>query len=246
MSSSLGRSPSRPDRSFPRVFGSNASGMGVLAPSRASAAARVTPAGAGLSRLLRRFAHPSRDKSQPPPRRSRQQPQGQYLSMTSEFSCACPGRDTNVQCVCLFLMMETTANSALIKSRSSLPGSTRQSIFRESANRRHPVRGRAICLWAVVPAKRARLNRARACRDPVIHGRRKCPSRFDHWISALPRRAKPGSLGRNDRQRCLRRQASQAASSNASNPLSNSIGRGGQPRMCRSTGITCSTPPTTA
>ncbi len=23
--------------------------------------------------------------------------------MTSEFSCACPGRDTNVQCECLFL-----------------------------------------------------------------------------------------------------------------------------------------------
>jgi hypothetical protein len=35
--------------------------------------------------------------------------------MTSEFSCTCLGRDTNVQCVCLFLMMETTANSALIK-----------------------------------------------------------------------------------------------------------------------------------
>jgi hypothetical protein len=35
--------------------------------------------------------------------------------MTWEFSCARPRRDTNVQCVCLFLMMETTANSALIK-----------------------------------------------------------------------------------------------------------------------------------
>ena len=34
----------------------------------------------------------------------------------------CAGRNTNVQCVCLFLMMETTANSALIKSRSSLAG----------------------------------------------------------------------------------------------------------------------------
>ena len=44
------------------------------------------------------------------------------MSMTCEFPCACPGRDTNVQCVCLFLMMETTANSALIKSRSSLSG----------------------------------------------------------------------------------------------------------------------------
>jgi hypothetical protein len=102
-------------------------------------------------------------------------------------------------------------------------------------------------LWAVVPAKRARLNRARASRDSVIHSRRECPNRFDYWIPALPRRAKPGSLGRNDRQRCLRRrQGSQAASSNASNPLSSSIGRGGQPRMCRSTGITCSTPPTMA
>ena len=34
--------------------------------------------------------------------------------------------------------------------------------------------------------------------------------------------------------------------SSASNPLSNCSGRGGQPRMCRSTGITAETPPTTA
>ena len=58
MSSSLRRSPSRPDRSLPRVIGSNAPGMGVLSPSRASAAARVPPARAGLSRSLRRFAPP--------------------------------------------------------------------------------------------------------------------------------------------------------------------------------------------
>ena len=44
------------------------------------------------------------------------------------------------------------------------------------------------------------VNRARASRDPVIHGRRECTNRFDYWIPALPRRAKPGSLGRNDRQ----------------------------------------------
>ncbi len=210
------------------------------------------------------------------------------MSMTCEFPCACPGRDTNVQCVCLFLMMETTANSALIKSRSSLSGldlarsgnpsfsqedgcagqSRIKSRDADDAERaaggvkcrviRGPIAGlknpladgirseAGHRLWAAVPAKRARLNRARASRDPVIHGRRKCPNRFDYWIPALPRRAKPGSLGRNDRQRCLRRRRSQAASSNASNPLSSSIGRGGQPRMCRSTGITCSTPPTTA
>jgi hypothetical protein len=53
---------------------------------------------------------------------------------------------------------------------------------------------------AVVPAKRARLNRARASRDPVIHGRRESTNRFDYWIPALARRAMPGSLGRNDRQ----------------------------------------------
>ena len=39
-----------PGSQLSRVIGSSASGMGVLAPSRASAAARVTPAGAGLSR----------------------------------------------------------------------------------------------------------------------------------------------------------------------------------------------------
>jgi hypothetical protein len=55
---------------------------------------------------------------------------------------------------------------------------------------------------AVVPAKRARLNRARASRDPVIHGRRERTNRFDYWIPALARRAMPGSLGRNDRQGC--------------------------------------------
>ena len=55
---------------------------------------------------------------------------------------------------------------------------------------------------AVVPAKRARLNRARASRDPVIHGRRECTNRFDYWIPALARREMPGSLGRNDRQGC--------------------------------------------
>src|ERR1700738_5470015 len=44
-------------------------------------------------------------------------------------------------------------------------------------------------LWAAVPAKRARLNRARASRDPVIHGRRKCPNRFDYWIPAPARPA---------------------------------------------------------
>jgi hypothetical protein len=67
---------------------------------------------------------------------------------------------------------------------------------------------------AVVPAKRARpghpadkgggdpVNRARASRDPVIHGRSECTNRFDYWIPALVRRAKPGSLGRNDRQGC--------------------------------------------
>ena len=49
---------------------------------------------------------------------------------------------------------------------------------------------------AVVPAKRARLNRARASRDPVIHGRRECTNRLDYWIAALPR-VKPG-VGRND------------------------------------------------
>jgi hypothetical protein len=53
---------------------------------------------------------------------------------------------------------------------------------------------------AVVPAKRARLNRARASRDPVIHGRRERTNRFDYWIPALARRAMPGSVGRNDRQ----------------------------------------------
>ena len=40
---------------------------------------------------------------------------------------------------------------------------------------------------AVVPAKRARLNRARASRDPVIHGRRERTNRFDYWIPALAR-----------------------------------------------------------
>ena len=43
------------------------------------------------------------------------------------------------------------------------------------------------------------------------------------------------------------RNVSQATrSSSASSPPSNCTGRGGQPRMCRSTGTTCSTPPTTA
>ena len=54
----------------------------------------------------------------------------------------------------------------------------------------------------VVPAKRARFNRARASRDPVINGRRECANRFGYWIPALARRAKPGSLGRNDRHEC--------------------------------------------
>jgi hypothetical protein len=44
---------------------------------------------------------------------------------------------------------------------------------------------------AVVPAKRARLNRARASRDPVIHGRRECTNRLDYWIPALARRRSP-------------------------------------------------------
>src|SRR5438105_2825502 len=55
---------------------------------------------------------------------------------------------------------------------------------------------------AVIPAKRARLNRARASRHPVIHGRRVSTNCFGYWIPALARRAKPGSLGRNDRQGC--------------------------------------------
>src|ERR1700736_6503433 len=59
-----------------------------------------------------------------------------------------------------------------------------------------------LSIWVVVPAKRARLNRARASRDPVIHGRRECANRLDYWIPALSRRAKPASLGRNDRQGC--------------------------------------------
>jgi hypothetical protein len=54
-------------------------------------------------------------------------------------------------------------------------------------------------IWTVVPAKRARLNRARASRDPVIHGRRVRTNCFDYWIPALARRATPGSLGRNDK-----------------------------------------------
>jgi len=42
------------------------------------------------------------------------------------------------------------------------------------------------------------LNRARASRDPVIHGRHECPNCFGYWIPALACRAKPGALGRND------------------------------------------------
>src|SRR3984893_9008109 len=44
---------------------------------------------------------------------------------------------------------------------------------------------------AVVPARRARLNRARASRDPVIHGWSEGTNGCDYWIPALPRRASP-------------------------------------------------------
>src|ERR1700730_599907 len=57
-------------------------------------------------------------------------------------------------------------------------------------------------IWVVIPAKRARLKRDRASRDPVIYGRRECTNVVDYWIPALTRRAKPGSFGRNDRQTC--------------------------------------------
>ncbi len=40
--------------------------------------------------------------------------------------------------------------------------------------------------------------------------------------------------------------AAASPSSKASRPLSNCSGRGGQPRICRSTGTTAATPPTTA
>jgi hypothetical protein len=39
---------------------------------------------------------------------------------------------------------------------------------------------------------------------------------------------------------------SQVGSSSVSSPLSNCVGWGGQPRICRSTGTTPETPPTTA
>src|ERR1700730_18824264 len=38
------------------------------------------------------------------------------------------------------------------------------------------------------------------------------PNHFGYWIPALPRRARPGSLGRTDRQRCLRRDATAQSS----------------------------------
>ena len=52
---------------------------------------------------------------------------------------------------------------------------------------------------AVVPAKRARLNRARASRDPVIHGRREMPrtALITSFRLSLAGRS-PASLGRND------------------------------------------------
>src|SRR6476660_8839526 len=40
---------------------------------------------------------------------------------------------------------------------------------------------------AVVPAKRARLRRASASRDPVIHGRSECANGVAYWIPALTR-----------------------------------------------------------
>src|SRR5438067_318926 len=51
-------------------------------------------------------------------------------------------------------------------------------------------------MWAVVPAKRARLCRASASRDPVNDGQRESPDGGGYWIPALPR-GKPG-VGRND------------------------------------------------
>jgi hypothetical protein len=53
-----------------------------------------------------------------------------------------------------------------------------------------PLKGQRYRIWVVVPAKRARLNRARASRDPVTHGPRECTNRVDYWIPALARRAK--------------------------------------------------------
>src|SRR6202045_5114185 len=57
-------------------------------------------------------------------------------------------------------------------------------IIPVAANHRS-LKGGGLSHMAVVPAKRARLNRARASRDPVIHGRRECTNRFDYWIPAL-------------------------------------------------------------
>src|SRR5947209_3661555 len=58
-------------------------------------------------------------------------------------------------------------------------------------------------IWVVIPAKRARSKRARASRDPVIHGRSECTKGIDYWIPALARRAQPGLLGRNDAHECV-------------------------------------------
>src|SRR5256714_13336398 len=85
-------------------------------------------------------------------------------------------------------------------------------------------------IWAVVSAKRARLDRARASRDPVIHGRRECTNRFDYWIPALPRRAKPGSLGRNDKQRCCGMTRSPVVGAKRDNPALKRGGRRGLPQ----------------
>ena len=92
-------------------------------------------------------------------------------------------------------------------------------------------------IWAVVPAKRARLDRARASRDRVIHGRRECTNRFDYWIPALARRAKPGSLGRNDMQRCCAMKRSPVVGAKCDSPAGTRgegrVGRGLQAPVAR-------------
>ena len=65
-------------------------------------------------------------------------------------------------------------------------------------------------------------------------------------FSARPARRRCGARGLRQRRSDYAAFFAVALSISAISPLSNSIGRGGQPLICRSTGMTCSTEPTTA